>query len=265
MNKARLIEAMGPLAGTSVVVTRPAATSSTLKRQIRALDGVAIGLPGMALRGADDVGAAKAALRQARDADFVIFVSPNAVKFAWALRALRFSRNTQVCAVGAATARALARHGVRKVVFPRERADSEGLLALPELQKLRGKRVALIGAPGGRELLAQTLRARLARLAEIHVYRRVAPRYSARQLAALEHATAPLLTLLTSAEALANLRAQLPLHLFARLAEGELIVSSERLADLARRSLFANVHVATSPSPRHLLAATLQALARHRL
>ena len=265
MNKARLIEAMGPLAGASVVVTRPAATASTLKRQIRARDGVAIGLPGMALRGTDDVGAAKAALQQARDADVVIFVSANAVKFAWALRSLRFARSTQVCAIGASTARALARRGVRNVVFPRARADSEGLLALPELQKLRAKRVIVISAPGGRELLAQTLRARRARITEIHVYRRVAPRYTARQLAALEHAPAPILTLLTSAEALANLRAQLPLHLFARLAEGELIVSSERLAELARRSLFANVHIAASPSPRHLLAAALQALARHRL
>jgi uroporphyrinogen-III synthase len=114
-------------------------------------------------------------------------------------------------------------------------------------------------------LLAQTLRARRARVTAIAVYRRIAPHYNARQLAALESAASPLLTLLTSAEALANLRAQLPLHLFARLAEGELIVSSERLAELARRSLFANVHLAASPLPRDLLAGAENALARHRL
>jgi uroporphyrinogen-III synthase len=265
MSKARLIEEIGPLAGASVIVTRPATTAASLKRQIRALDGAPIGLPGIALRAIDDAAAAKAALRQARDTDIVIFISPNAVKFAYALRPLRFGRRTQVFAVGAATARALTRRGVRHVAFPRERADSEGLLALPELQKLRGKRVALIGAPGGRELLAQTLRERRARVTQIHVYRRVAPRYAARQLAALENATAPLLTLLTSAEALANLRAQLPLHLFARLAEGELIVSSTRIAELAQLSLFVNVHIAASPSPRHLLASALQAIARHRI
>ena len=253
------------MAGASVVVTRPAPSSATLKRQIRALDGAAIALPGIALRASDNVAAAKAALQQVRDADVVIFVSPSAVKFAYALRPLHFARSTHVCAVGATTSLALTRRGVRNVVFPRDRADSEGLLALPELQKLRGKRVALVGAPGGRELLAHTLRARRARLAEIHVYRRVAPRYTERQLTALEQAPAPILTLLTSAEALTNLRAQLPLHLFARLAEGELIVSSERLAERARRSLFVNVHVAASPLPRHLLAGALQALARHRL
>lgn len=265
MSKVRLIKETGPLAGASVIVTRPLPGAAALKRQIRALDGNAIGLPGIALRVTDDVVAAKAALQQARTADLVVFASPAAVKFAFALRALRFARRTQVCAVGAGTARALTRRGIRDVTYPHARQDSEGLLALAELQKLRGKRVALIGAPGGRELLERMLRTRRARVTAIHVYRRVAPRYAARQLAALENATAPLLTLLTSAEALTNLRAQLPLHLFARLAEGELIVSSARLAELARRSLFANVHVAASPSPRHLLAAAVQALARHRL
>lgn len=264
MATARLIDS-GPLAGASVVVTRPAAAAAALKRRIRAFGGVAIGLPGLALRRTDDADIARAALQQARTADVVIFVSPSAVKFAFALRQLRFARGTLVCAIGPATAQALRRRGLRDVVFPRERQDSEGLLALPQLRPLRGKRVVLIGAPGGRELLAQTLRARRARVVAIAVYQRVAPRYSARQLAALESAAAPLLTLLTSAEALANLRAQLPLHLFARLAEGELVVSSTRLAELARRSLFVNVHVAASPLPRDLLAGAEQALARHRL
>jgi uroporphyrinogen-III synthase len=265
MPSARLIEVTGPLAGASVIVTRPAATAATLRRRIRALGGNPIGLPGVLLRAAAD-SAVKKALAAVRDTDIAIFVSPAAVKFAFLARPkLRFSRATQVCAIGAATARALTRAGLRNVVFPRERQDSEGVLALPELAKLRGRRVALIGAPGGRELLAATLRARRARVTQVHVYQRAAPRYTARQLAALEQAPAPLLTLLSSAEVLANLRAQLPLHLFARLAAGELIVSSARLAELARRSLFANVHVATSPLPNELLEAAQMALARHRL
>jgi len=265
MATARLLEAAGALAGASVIVTRPAASAASLKRGIRALGGTALALPVLALRRPVDGAAAKAALQQARNADAVIFVSPAAVRFAFALRQLRFARATRVCAIGAASAQALIRRGVRNVLFPRKRQDSDGLLALPELHKLRGRHVVLIGAPDGRELLAQTLRARRARVSEVHVYRRVAARLSERQLAALEQASAPLLTLLTSAQTLAGLRAQLPLPLFARLAEGELIVSSERLAEAARRSLFGNVHIAASPLPRDLLAAARQALARHRL
>lgn len=266
MANARLIDGSGYLAGASVIVTRPAASAAPLRRRIRALGGVPIGLPGSVLRAAPDRAAVCAALAAARDADIAIFVSPAAVKFAFDARPkLRFSHATRVCAVGAATARALHRRGIRAVAWPRGRQDSEGLLALPELQSLRGRRVVLIGAPGGRKLLAQTLRARRARLTRIDAYRRVAPRYSARQLAALESAAMPLLLLVSSAEALANLRAALSLHLFARLAAGDIVVSSERLAALARASLFANVHVAKGPAPADLLNAASAVLARHRL
>ncbi|HST28723.1 MAG TPA: uroporphyrinogen-III synthase [Rudaea sp.] len=266
MPKARLIESNGALAGASVIVTRPVASAGALRRRIRALGGEPIGLPGSVLRAAPDRTATRTALIAARDVDVAIFVSPAAVKFAFAAwPKLRFSRAACVCAVGAATARALTRHGIRKVARPRERQDSEGLLALPELGNLRGRRVALIGAPGGRELLARTLRARRAQLLRVEIYRREAPRYSARQLAALEQAPAPLLLLVSSAEALANLRAALPLHLFARLAGGVIVVSSERLAALARASLFANVHIAAGPAPADLLNTASALLARHRL
>lgn len=263
---ARLIEGSGPLAGASVIVTRPAASAGALRRRIHVLGGKPVGLPGSVLRAAPDRAAIRSALMAARDADVAIFVSPAAVKFAFAaLPKMHFSRKTRVCAVGAATARALRRRGIRDVAWPRERQDSEGLLALPELGSLRSRRVVVIGAPGGRELLAQTLRVRRARLALIEVYRREAPRYSARRLAALEQAPAPWLLLVSSADALAHLRAALPLRLFSQLAAGDIVVSSERLAKLARASLFANVHVAAGPAPADLLNAASAALARHRL
>lgn len=266
MPNACLIESNGPLAGASVVVTRPAATAGMLRRRIRALGGVPIGLPGCVLRAAPDRAAIRAALAAARDADVAIFVSPAAAKFAFAAHPnLRFARATRVCAVGAGTARALSRRGIGDVAWPHERQDSEGLLALPGLKSLRGRRVVLIGAPGGRELLAQSLRRRRARLVRIDVYRRQAPRYSARQLALLEQAPSPLLVLVSSAEALVNLCAGVPLALFARLAAGEVVVSSERLAQLARTHLLANVHVAASPAPLELLKTARDALARHRL
>jgi uroporphyrinogen-III synthase len=260
------LRGIGALAGATVVLTRPAASAQALRRRIRALGGVALALPGVSLRACPDRAAAQTALQQARGADLVVFISPSAVRFAFALDPkLRFTRATQVCAIGAATARALLRRGVKNVLRPAARADSDALLALPELAHVRGKRVVLVAAPGGRELLAQTLHARRARVAYAHVYARTAPRFTRRQLAALEQAGAPLVTLLSSAEVLDNLRAALPLDLFARLAEGELVVSSERLAAAARASLFANVHVAASALPADLAAGAVAALARHRI
>ncbi len=263
---ARLLSGTGPLAGANIVVTRPAATAAALRRRIRALGGTALALPGIALRASADPDEAKRALAAARDADVAVFVSPTAVRFAFALRPnLRFGRDTLVCAVGATTARALQRRGIRRVIWPTDRQDSEGLLALAPLRNLRGSRVALIGAPGGREVLTETLCGRRARVEPIHVYQRMAPTPTDLQLRDLEQCSAPLITLLTSAEALANLRATLPLRLFARLAAGELIVSSARLAAVAQASLFMRIHLARSPSPSDLLQAAAAALARHRI
>jgi len=262
----RLVFAAGPLSGASVVITRPAATARALQQRVRVLGGAVVSLPGTVLR-ATSAPAMKAELRAAQDADVAIFVSPSAVRFAFALRrSLRFAPRTRVCAVGEATRRALRRHGVRQVSAPpADRQDSEGLLALPELRALRGKRVVIVGAPGGRELLAQTLRARRAKVQEVHVYERRPPRFSRRQLAGLEQAAAPLLILVSSAEVLDNLREHLPLALYARLAEGDLVVSSARLAGLARSGLFGRIHVAASPAPADLLRTAAGVLARHRL
>ncbi|HEY7871172.1 MAG TPA: hypothetical protein VIC31_00450, partial [Rudaea sp.] len=63
---ARLIQASGPLAGASVIVTRPAASAAPLRQRIRALGGVPIGLPGSVLRMAPEPAAMRAALTAAR-------------------------------------------------------------------------------------------------------------------------------------------------------------------------------------------------------
>lgn len=254
-----------PLAGATIVVTRPSASANALKRHARRLGGNVVSLPGTTLKKTDDAKAAKAALSAARSSDIVVFISPAAVKHAFALARPRFASTTQICAMGEATARALRRHGMKKVLVPLDAQTSEGLLALPELLRLRGKRVTVIGAPGGREVLIDTLKSRKARVQAVHVYRRAPPRFRRDQLAALENAEAPLITLLTSEEILANLRAVLPLPLFGKLAAGELVVSSLRLAMAARRSLFGSVHIAASPAPADLLHAASGALAQHRL
>jgi uroporphyrinogen-III synthase len=242
----------GALRGRVLVVTRPVGTAAALSRRVRALGGVPLSLPGLALRAADDPAATRAQLRAALGDDLVVFTSPAAVRHAAALAALR-TRAT-VLAVGQGTARALRRHGVSRPLCP-TRQDSEGLLDHPLLQSLRGRRVALIGAPGGRGTLRRELAARGARLREVQVYRRVPPRLDRRHLAALQALPRSARVLLSSQEALHNLREALPPAALARLCAATAVVSSERLAAAAGGAGFRRIVQAASALAEDMLAA----------
>src|SRR5262249_23802435 len=80
-----------------------------------------------------------------------------------------------LAAVGSGTRRALQALGARRVLAPEDGADSEALLALPELHDVAGKRILIVRGEGGRELLAETLVARGARTEYLECYRRVLP------------------------------------------------------------------------------------------
>jgi uroporphyrinogen-III synthase len=244
---------LGGLAGRVIVITRPAGTASTFARQVRARGGVPLLLPGLALRASDDPGQVRAQLREAlRADDLLLFTSPAAVRFAAALAPLR--TRAAVLAVGQGTAAALRRHGLT-VQAPTRQQDSEGLLDLPALHDVRGRGVALVGAPGGRGLLQQRLVEGGARLREVWVYRRTAPRLDRRHLQAMPQLRPGARVLLSSAQALANLRDRLPPEAWTRLCGATAIVSSERLETAAREAGFRHVRRAASAMPADLLAA----------
>ncbi|MFN7551375.1 MAG: uroporphyrinogen-III synthase [Pseudomonadota bacterium] len=242
-----------PLAGRTVVVTRPAGTGGALARAARALGAQAVLLPGAALRGAADPQAARAGLDRAARADAVVFTSPAAVRFAFALRPRwRPRRGAAVHAVGPATARALARRGV-VARAPDRRYDSEGLLAA--LAAVPPRVAAVIGAPGGRGLIADGLRARGTRVDLVEVYRRVPARLDARHLRPLARAPGRLVLLLSSVETLGNLRTTLPADAWVLLRGAAVVASSARVADAALAAGLRASRVARSALGADLLAA----------
>ncbi len=256
-------KAQDHFAGATIVITRPVGGGATLVRSVAAGGGRPLLLPGLALR-ALATGTARARLNALSRKHLAIFTSPAAVRFAFDLcPSLRVARGSAF-ALGAGTARALARHGI-DATMPTERSDSEGLLALRGLSRVRGLRIALIGAPGGRDLIAPTLRRRGAIIEAIHVYRRAAPRLTRRHFDALDAASDPLITLVSSAEALTNLAALVPKRLIERMRGQIIVVSSARLVAAAREHAFGEIVLARSAAPRDLLAAAESALAHHRL
>jgi uroporphyrinogen-III synthase len=242
------------LRGRIVVITRPVGTATALARRVRACAGVPLLLPGLALRRAIDPLATRAALRAALTDDLLIFTSPAAASHAAALLPLRTTAS--VLAVGQGTAMTLRRHGIAAPLTPR-RQDSEGLLELPLLRELGGRRVALIGAPGGRGVLREQLAARGAQLRELHVYRRVPPRLDRRHVDALLQLPASARVLLSSAEALRNLHQLLPPSAWQRLCAATAVVSSERLAEACQVAGFTRIVLAASATSEDLLDAAL--------
>jgi uroporphyrinogen-III synthase len=240
------------LRGRMVVITRPSTSAAALARQVRARGGVPVRLPGLALRPMPDEAAARAGLHLALNDDLLIFTSPAAVAFAASLGTLQTSAT--VLTVGRGTASALRRHGVLAALAP-SRQDSEGLLDHPALQAIEQRRIALIGAVGGRGLLREQLLARGARLRELHVYRRVAPQLDRRHTAALMELAPSALVLLSSVQALQHLCTLLPPAPRARWLAATAVVSSERLALAARTAGFARIVLAASALPLDLLAA----------
>ena len=199
-------------------------------------------------------------LQAALAAERVLFTSPNAVRAAATLHALDARRGQAWLAVGAGTARALARLGV--VAQAPTRRDSEGLLGLPALTDVAGKRVGLVTAPGGRGVLAPTLAARGATVLRANVYARAPVRLSARQQQALAVALQTshrIVLALSSGEALAALLAQSPPP---ALRDVAVVAASTRLAEAARKAGFTRITTATSARPAALLQAAAAAFAR---
>lgn len=249
-----------PLAGWCVVSLRPAGAHAPLLRGARRLGATGLALSGLRLAGRDD-DATRRALDAALACPRLIATSPAAVRFADALRPLSDAAGAAWFAVGAGSARALARRGVPGARHP-ARMDAEGLLALPGLDAAafaRDPRVGVLGAPGGREVLLPALRARGAEPRMAEVYARAAPRRrpgDAAAVLALDPARS--LLALSSAEALGHVLDGLPAAAADALRALPVLAASPRLADVARARGCARVAaVAASARPADLLAAAV--------
>ncbi|HZX32103.1 MAG TPA: uroporphyrinogen-III synthase [Rhodocyclaceae bacterium] len=171
--------AAGPLAGKTVVVTRPRAQCQALAAAISDAGGEALVFPLLEISPADDPAPLDRALERLADYALAVFISPNAVEYSVPrlLAKGAWPAGLIPAAVGQGTVKALAAHSIAGCVAPTERFDSEALLELPELQadRVAGRRVAIFRGDGGRELLADTLRARGATVDCIPCYCRSAP------------------------------------------------------------------------------------------
>jgi len=107
--------------------------------------------------------------------DWLIFVSQNAVGgLAYLLNqsARPWPTSPRYACVGKQTALALSSRYKGDILFPTDEASSEALLALPDMNSIQGKSIAIVCGNHGRELLYDTLQVRGARVSSLKVYQR---------------------------------------------------------------------------------------------
>jgi uroporphyrinogen-III synthase len=160
-----------------VLVTRPEHQAGPLCQWIEQHGGVAIRWPALAIREPRDWAPALAIFARLTEYALAIFTSANAVDRA--MPRIRecggFPTGLEIAAIGQATSEALARQSIVPDLRPDAGFTSEALLALPRLQRVAGQAIVIVRGEGGRELLAETLTARGARVVHAEVYRRERP------------------------------------------------------------------------------------------
>ncbi len=228
-------------AGLRLLVTRPARPAKALARSLRAAGHRPVLLPLIDIRPRDF------SAPGFRPGDILIFVSPNAVHHGLS-RLGPLPPGVMLATVGKGTARELETAlGRPPDVWPRERSDSEALLAEPALRDVAGRRVFIVRGRGGRETLARGLAARGARVRYLEVYERRPVDVAATLNELLANAALDAI-LVTSTEILDHLLAQTEPRNRERLFALPLLVIHPRQAEHARQLGFRHILTATNGS-----------------
>lgn len=181
-----------PLAGRSVLVTRPTRQAEDLSRRLRALGATVVELPTIRIEDPPDPEPLREAARALPSYDWLVVTSVNGVR---RLRAAfeatggdpAAAGKVRVAAIGPATAEAVDALGLRPALVP-DRYRAEALLETVlgvEGGSLEGRRVLLPRAAEARDVLPEGLRAAGARVDEVAAYVTVPAEEAAAELEAL--------------------------------------------------------------------------------
>ena len=225
------------LKGTKVLITRPSQQAENLCGLIEAQGGIVINLPTVDIQVPDDIEKVNHMLHDLSKFHIGIFVSRNAVLYVQQLSAFNKDKlqNLDLFAVGAGTAEQLKKAGIENATYAVGRSNSETLLEFAALTDpaVKGKNIIIFRGQGGRELLADTLRTRGAKIEYAEVYKRVSPTYDRHAIDDAWADDGPDIIVVTSNEILQNLFDMLNKEQQATLLNKQLITISERVVDLA--------------------------------
>ena len=168
-----------PLFGRRVLVTRSQSQAAGLQVKLEAEGAQVEMLPLLEIGPPADWTELDAELAQLEDFDWVIFTSPNSVRYFFArLHHLggdaRRLGGVALAAVGQATAAALAEQGLRPDLVPPKQSQ-EGLIVALQQVEVEGRRLLLPASAIGRTELVEALRGRGAQVRRVAAYQNQMP------------------------------------------------------------------------------------------
>jgi len=233
-----------------VLVTRPKPQGEALCQHLQAEGFDTVYLPAIEIQLLPDLSLLRQQIAQLDQYAWAIFVSRSAVLTSQAIHEQwpQLPPNLQIAAIGEGTAAALKQAGIVVNLYPPAEWSSEGLLSLPALQNLAGKKVAVFCGVGGRELLVNRLQERGAEVIRFISYQRCLPqidmvpyreRLDQGQLDAM---------ICTSFEGLANVQQLFGQPTWLKLRKIPLVLISERIMIQAKDFGFENCFLAKNAS-----------------
>ncbi|NKB68179.1 MAG: uroporphyrinogen-III C-methyltransferase [Candidatus Latescibacteria bacterium] len=167
------------LFGRRVLVTRSQDQAAGLQVKLEAEGAQVEMLPLLEIGPPSDWRPLDAALARLADFAWVLFTSPNSVRYFFARLQqqggdARWLGGVRLAAVGQATAAALAQHGLRPDLVP-SRQSQEGLIAALEAEPIAGRRFLLPASDIGRTELVEYLLQRGAQVERVNAYQNQMP------------------------------------------------------------------------------------------
>lgn len=154
--------AMKPLFGKKVLVTRSRSQASKLTAALEELGAECIEAPAIKIvPPVDNYEALDKAIGQLDKYNWLIFTSTNGVEHFWHRlvaggKDARVMYKARICAIGAATAQALASYGITADVVP-ERYQAEGIIEALDNELIAGTKILIPRAAEARALLPEAL------------------------------------------------------------------------------------------------------------
>jgi uroporphyrinogen-III synthase len=243
------------LNGAQILVTRPAHQADNLCHLISECGGIAVRFPTLEIVATNDCLNTQNILANLNKFQKIVFISANAVNFALKTNGGKIDDldPTQVVVIGHATAQALKSANLTVGWIPEKGCTSEALLAMPQMQMLKGQHCLIVRGQGGREELADVLRKKGVTVEYWETYKRIIPNIDNSPVTSLLSQNKLDVITITSGEALENLLTMLGKEYHRQLFAIALVVVSDRIRNFATQMGFKRIAVADNPSDSAIL------------